>query len=79
MLNDDLLLTFLFLFYFIGSSYTNSDIKIIAVLPCPEGVCTVLFFGAEIQPKHLVFYYLGFLPGCSMVFCFLPHPIQSPI
>jgi hypothetical protein len=29
----------------------------------PERVCTVLFFGAEIQPKHLVFCYLGFLPG----------------
>jgi hypothetical protein len=30
------------------------------------------FFGAEIQPKHLVFCYLGFLPGFSLVFCFLP-------
>ncbi len=32
------------------------------------------FFGAEIQPKHLVFCYLGFLPGFSLVFCCLPHP-----
>ncbi len=46
--------------------------------PPPEGVCTILLFGAEIQPKHLVFYYLGFLPGFSLVFCFLPHPMHSP-
>jgi hypothetical protein len=39
-----------------------------------SSVCTVLFFGAEIQPKHLVFCYLGFLPCFSLVFCFLPHP-----
>ncbi len=32
------------------------------------------FFGAEIQPKLLVFCYLGFLPGFSLVFCCLPHP-----
>ncbi len=43
----------------------------------PERVCTVLFFGAEIQPKHLVFCYLGFLPGFSLVFCCLPHPMHS--
>ncbi len=43
----------------------------------PEGVCTVLFFGAEIQPKHLVFCNLGFLPSFSLVFCFLPHPMHS--
>ncbi len=42
-----------------------------------ERVCTVLFFGAEIQPKHLVFCYLGFLPGFSWVFCCLPHPMHS--
>ena len=46
--------------------------------PGPEGVCTVLYFGTEFQPKHLVFYYLGFLPGFSLVFCFLPHPMHSP-
>jgi hypothetical protein len=34
------------------------------------------FFGAEIQPKHLVFCYLGFLPGFSLVFCCLPHPMH---
>ncbi len=43
----------------------------------PERVCTVLFFGAEIQPKRLVFCYLGFLPGFSLVFCCLPHPMHS--
>jgi hypothetical protein len=45
----------------------------------PEGVCPFAqsFFGAEIQPKHLVFCYLGFLPGFSLAFCFLPHPIHS--
>jgi hypothetical protein len=42
-----------------------------------EGVCTVLFFGAEIQPKHLVFCYLGFLPDFSLVFCCLPYPMHS--
>jgi hypothetical protein len=42
-----------------------------------QGVFTVLFFGEEIQPKHLVFCYLGFLPGFSLVFCFLPHPMHS--
>jgi hypothetical protein len=35
------------------------------------------FFGAEIQPKHLVFCYLGFLPGFSLVFCCLPHPMHA--
>ena len=35
------------------------------------------FLGAEIQPKHLVFCYLGFLPGFSLVFCCLPHPMHS--
>ncbi len=44
----------------------------------PERVCTDLFFGAEIQTKHLVFCYLGFLPGFSLVFCGLPHPMHSP-
>jgi hypothetical protein len=43
----------------------------------PERVCTVIFFGAEIQPKHLVFCYLGFLPGFSLVFCCLPHPMHT--
>ncbi len=38
---------------------------------------TVLIFGAEIQPKHLVFCYLGFFPGFSLVSCFLPHPMHS--
>ncbi len=42
-----------------------------------ERVCTDLSFGAEIQPKHLVFCYLGFLPGFSLVFCCLPHPMDS--
>ncbi len=46
-------------------------------LQIPERVCTVLLFGAEIQPKHLVFCHLGFLPGFSLVFCFLPHPMHS--
>ncbi len=35
------------------------------------------FFGAEIQPKHLVFCYLGFLPGFLLVFCCLPHLMHS--
>ncbi len=43
----------------------------------PEGVCTVHFSGAEIHPKHLVFCYLGFLPGFLLVFCFLPNPMHS--
>ncbi len=39
----------------------------------PKGVFTVIFIGTEIQPKHLVFYFLGFLPGFSLVFCFFRH------
>jgi hypothetical protein len=38
---------------------------------------TVLSFGAEIQPKNLVFRYLRFLPGFSLVLCFFPHPMHS--
>jgi hypothetical protein len=30
------------------------------------------FFGAEIQPEHLVFFTLGFLPGFPLVFAFTP-------
>jgi hypothetical protein len=43
-----------------------------AIICQPERVCTVLFFGAEIQPKHLVF---------SLVFrwfsAFSPHPLNA--
>jgi hypothetical protein len=44
----------------------------------PEGVCTLHspFCSTEIQPKHLVFCYLGFLPDFLLVFCFLLHPMH---
>ncbi len=36
------------------------------------------FIGGEILPKHLVFWYLGFLPAWFFVgFYFLPHPMHS--
>jgi hypothetical protein len=54
------------------TEYNSSHLPL--QLAGPERVCTVLLFGAEIQPKHLVFCYLGFLPGFSLVFCFLLPP-----
>ncbi len=32
----------------------------------------------DLKPKTMVFWYLGFLPGFSLVFCFLPHPFHKP-
>jgi hypothetical protein len=33
------------------------------------------FLKAEIQPKHLVSGFFGFLPGFALVFGFLSHPM----
>jgi len=43
-------------------------------LKSPEGVCTVLFFGAEIQPKHLVFCYPWISPWFFVDFLLSPPP-----
>ncbi len=66
-------LQMLFINRFVMSCFADFFVRILK----PERVCTVLFFGAEIQPKHLVFCYLGFLPGFLLVFCCLPYPMHS--
>ncbi len=42
-----------------------------------RGYAQSFYLAQKIQPKYLVFCFLGFLPGFSLVFCFLPHPMQS--